>query len=69
MTEFSQTEHGGCFKIGAAPETLQKTNLGQLKPGDKVNCERAMAAHTRFGGHFVQVRLLAKISVLFGRRD
>lgn len=23
--------------------------------GDKVNCERAMAGHTRFGGHMVQV--------------
>jgi riboflavin synthase alpha subunit len=29
--------------------------LGQLEVGDKVNVERAMAAHTRFGGHMVQV--------------
>jgi riboflavin synthase len=54
VTEFDVNEKGGYFKIGAAPETLKKTNLGQLKVGDKVNCERAMQAHTRFGGHFVQ---------------
>jgi len=28
---------------------------GDLKVGSKVNLERAMAAHTRFGGHMVQV--------------
>lgn len=31
-------------------------NEGKLKEGDKVNCERAMSGHTRFGGHMVQVR-------------
>ena len=56
VTEFdaSESAHGGYFKIGVAPETLKKTNLGELKVGDGVNCERAMDAHTRFGGHFVQ---------------
>ncbi|KDN49552.1 Lumazine-binding protein [Tilletiaria anomala UBC 951] len=54
VTEFDKEQDGGYFKVGAAPETLQKTNLGKLNIGDKVNCERAMAAHTRFGGHFVQ---------------
>jgi len=43
------------FKVGVAPETLDRTNLGDLKIGSKVNLERAMAAHARFGGHFVQV--------------
>ncbi|KAN0063080.1 Riboflavin synthase alpha chain [Thecaphora frezii] len=54
VTEFDVAQHGGYFKIGVAPETLKKTNLGTLQKGDKVNCERAMDAHTRFGGHFVQ---------------
>ena len=54
VTEFDTKAHGGSFKIGAAPETLRRTDLGSLKVGDKVNCERAMAAHTRFGGHCVQ---------------
>ncbi|MEI6349587.1 MAG: riboflavin synthase [Verrucomicrobiota bacterium] len=35
-------------------ETLDKTNLGTLRPGSLVNLERAVAAHTRMGGHFVQ---------------
>ncbi|KIJ54331.1 hypothetical protein M422DRAFT_25252 [Sphaerobolus stellatus SS14] len=50
VTEFTEDS----FKAGLAPETLEKTNLGQLKVGDYVNLERAMAAHVRFGGHFVQ---------------
>lgn len=36
-----------------SPETLKLTNLGELKPGNKVNLERAMKANTRFGGHYV----------------
>ncbi len=35
-------------------ETLDRTNLGALAPGAPVNLERALAAHTRLGGHFVQ---------------
>jgi riboflavin synthase len=30
--------------------------VGERKVGDQVNLERAMGAHVRFGGHFVQVR-------------
>ncbi|KAF8586230.1 Lumazine-binding protein [Ramaria rubella] len=49
------TEHNkDSFKVGLAPETLEKTDLCQLKVGHHVNLERAMAAHVRFGGHFVQ---------------
>lgn len=36
-----------------SPETLAKTNLGRLESGNKVNLERAMQAHSRFGGHYV----------------
>lgn len=35
-------------------ETLARTNLGALAPGASVNLERALAAHARLGGHFVQ---------------
>ncbi|KNG49663.1 Lumazine-binding protein [Stemphylium lycopersici] len=42
------------FKIGCAPETLRRTNLGSLKEGSNVNLERAVSANTRMGGHFVQ---------------
>ena len=40
--------------FGLAPETLTRTNLGDLQPGDGVNLERAMAASGRFDGHIVQ---------------
>ena len=40
--------------FGLAPETLQRTNLGDLKAGDGVNLERSLAANGRLGGHFVQ---------------
>ncbi|KAF8518619.1 riboflavin synthase [Gautieria morchelliformis] len=50
VTEYTKDS----FKVGLAPETLEKTDLGQLKVGHRVNLERAMAAHVRFGGHFVQ---------------
>lgn len=35
-------------------ETLQRTNLGSLQPGDPVNLERALRLGDRLGGHFVQ---------------
>lgn len=41
------------FTADVMPETLRRSNLGQLKPGSKVNLERAMAANSRFGGHIV----------------
>ena len=42
------------YTVTAIKETLDKTNLGLLKPGDKVNLERAMLAGGRFDGHIVQ---------------
>lgn len=37
----------------AVPETLSRTNLGDLIVGSPVNLERALAANSRLGGHFV----------------
>ncbi len=37
----------------AGSETLSKTNLGQLSPGDAVNLERSLAVGARMGGHYV----------------
>lgn len=45
---------GNEYTVTAINETLQTTNLGKLKIGDKVNLERAMAANGRFDGHVVQ---------------
>jgi riboflavin synthase len=42
------------FSVNVMPETRQKTNLGLLKPGDKVNLERPMVLGGELGGHLVQ---------------
>jgi riboflavin synthase len=42
------------YKVTAIKETLDKTNLSQLKTGDSVNLERCMPATGRFDGHIVQ---------------
>jgi riboflavin synthase len=42
------------FAFEAGPETLHRTNLGELKIGDRVNVERALAVGDRLGGHIVQ---------------
>ena len=42
------------FAVEVMPETLRRTNLGSLQPGDRVNLERPLAVGGRFGGHFVQ---------------
>ncbi|HEY49491.1 MAG TPA: riboflavin synthase [Dehalococcoidia bacterium] len=45
---------GNTFSVEMMPETLRRTNIGALRPGQGVNLERALAADGRFGGHFVQ---------------
>ncbi|MDO6818051.1 riboflavin synthase [Zobellia sp. 1_MG-2023] len=42
------------YTVTAIDETLQKTNLDDLKVGDKVNLERAMILGSRLDGHIVQ---------------
>lgn len=42
------------YSTTAIDETLKKSNLGSLKPGDRVNLERCMIANGRFDGHVVQ---------------
>ncbi|CUA67159.1 riboflavin synthase alpha chain [Rhizoctonia solani] len=59
VTEFGRD----WFKVGLAPETLDRTDLGERKVGDHVNLERAMAAHVRFGGHFVQGHVDGTVTV------
>lgn len=45
---------GARWTTEAVPETLDRTNLGQLTNGSRVNLERALAAGGRLGGHVVQ---------------
>ena len=42
------------FSMDIIEETLDKSNLGELKENDCVNLERAMKVSDRFGGHIVQ---------------
>jgi riboflavin synthase len=45
---------GGVLSFEAIRETLQKTSLGGLQGGARVNVERAMRANGRLDGHIVQ---------------
>jgi riboflavin synthase len=43
----------GAFSADAMPETMRRSNLGNLVVGSKVNLERAMKLTDRLGGHIV----------------
>ena len=42
------------FTVDVMQESLDKTAIGSLRPGSRVNLERAMPARARLGGHIVQ---------------
>jgi riboflavin synthase len=44
----------GAFAADLAAETLRRTTLGRLRPGDAVNLERPLRLADRLGGHVVQ---------------
>jgi riboflavin synthase len=44
----------GSFTMDVMPETLRRTNLGRLRPGDRVNLERPLGLGGELGGHLVQ---------------
>ncbi len=43
----------GTFTADVMAESMRRTNLGFLKPGDSVNLERALTLSSRLGGHIV----------------
>ncbi len=47
-------KEGKSYTVTAIKETLEKSNLGLLTPGDKVNLERSMRLNERLDGHIVQ---------------
>jgi riboflavin synthase len=47
-------QDGDVFAADVMAESLHRTSLGDLQPGDEVNLERAMQAGGRMGGHVVQ---------------
>ena len=62
---------GSAFEADAVAETLLRTTLGALRPGDGVHLERSLAVGDRLGGHLVQghVDVVAKVLSLRRRGD
>lgn len=60
---------GEALEFQAGPETLARSNLGQLRVGDRVNAERALLPTTRLGGHFVQGHVDGVATVADRRRE
>src|SRR4051794_33492609 len=58
---------GERFDVQAGPETLHRTNLGDLAEDSPINLERALRVGDRLGGHFVQGHV-DTTAVLHGRR-
>lgn len=44
----------GTYTVTAMKETIERSNIGLLVPGDKVNVERSMVMNGRLDGHIVQ---------------
>ncbi len=54
LTVVSIDEDDNSYTVTAIRETLERSNLGLLKVGDKVNLERSMVMNGRLDGHIVQ---------------
>ncbi len=50
----AESVEGGTMRFHAVPETLARTTLARLAPGDEVNVEPALRAGEPLGGHIVQ---------------
>jgi riboflavin synthase len=66
LTVVLKTDEQLVFEAG--PETLQRTNLGQLTAGSPVNLERSLRVGDRLGGHYVTGHIDA-LAELDERRD
>ena len=64
-TSFSPTS----FTADVMHETLNRSSLANLRPGSRVNLERAMAANGRFGGHIVAGHVDGVGTVLHTEKD
>lgn len=67
LTATSLTDHG--FTADVMPQTYRNSNLKELRPGSRLNLERAMAAGGRFGGHIVQGHVDGTGTIKSIRRD
>jgi len=53
LTVVANSAKHGTLDFQAGPETLSRTNLGELRPGSVVNLERSLKVSDRLDGHFV----------------
>ncbi len=62
---------GKCFWADVSEETISRSTLGKLKPGMRVNLERAMQSGGRFGGHLVQGHVdgIGKVIDIIGKTE
>lgn len=62
---------GKLFEADLSPETLDRTRLGRLSAGARVNLERALLASARLGGHVVQghVDTVARVTAIRDQRS
>ena len=51
---FAESLQDGTYTVTAMKETIERSNIGLLKVGDKVNVERSMMMNGRLDGHIVQ---------------
>lgn len=57
------------FTADVMPETMQRSNLGNMRAGSRVNLERALTLQSRLGGHIVSGHIDGMGSVLSRKRD
>jgi len=62
------TMMGDSLSFDVSPESLEKSSLGRLIPGGKVNLERAMRLSDRLGGHIVTGHIDC-VATVAGRRE
>ena len=60
---------GNQFTADVMAETLRRSSLGALKPGSKVNLERAMQLGGRFGGHIVSGHIDGTGTIISMKRE
>ncbi len=59
----------GSYECDVMAETLRRSNLGELKVGDPVNLERALALGSRLGGHIVSGHIDGRGSIVSMERE
>ncbi len=52
------------YRVTAVEETLNRSNLGELKTGERINLERSLRVGDRLDGHFVQGHVDDKTELL-----